>query len=553
MAAPGAPRAVDDCVNMRDLTLGINDWYNVTPSVRRAIEGFALILQSQQAHLARVDHALVTGEYHPLSVAPVGLSDAASPPPPGMFATTGLYHHHHHPSSASVPPGSPLHHDPAALTATSHSVSEMAHLSVRVDDLTRELVVTKAKLRALEAASSGEVAETTFARACDLATARAEAAAREAAASAKTCREIDASAERAEAAAAEAVKARDAFASSLATKAEGSESRVRVAAAQAEVRCRAAGDELRNALRELGIDEIPKGTGGSSLFGMNGGNGGALNGVFGGAKTASGARADAAAFASVRAEVAELRRVVLGDDEDDENARGVGPGSPFGTPGHASRSSPRGGGGSVAGTPEARAGPGGLLARVADVAAKVDGARYNTPHAAGYADGASPNGSNETRALAEGLRRLHRAVGSELKARPTTETVREMVAAEMTGARRSADDDPDSDASPLARRVGALEDGARAMERRQRRVERVLGDVKSWASAAEKRLEVERVRELRSETRSDDESDDESDDASDESGGREADARRKGGATKMDALAGASVSSGLGGAGGTRF
>ena len=182
----------------------------------------------------------------------------------------------------------------------------------------------------------------------------------------------------------------------------------------------------------------------------------------------------------------------------------------------------------------------------------MDGARY-TPHAAGYADGASPNGGNETRALAEGLRRLHRAVGSELKARPTTETVREMVAAEMTGAKRSAGDDPDSDASPLARRVGALEDGARAMERRQRRVERVLGDVKSWASAAEKRLEVERVRELRSETRSDDASDDESDDASDESGGREADARRKGGATKMDALAGASVSSGLGGAGGTRF
>ena len=96
MAAPGAPRAVDDCVNMRDLTLGINDWYNVTPSVRRAIEGFALILQSQQAHLARVDHALVTGEYHPLSVAPVGLSDAASPPPalrgggrPGGGAATG--------------------------------------------------------------------------------------------------------------------------------------------------------------------------------------------------------------------------------------------------------------------------------------------------------------------------------------------------------------------------------------------------------------------------------------------------------------------------------
>ena len=36
---------------MRDLVVGDNDWYNVTPSVRRAIEGFALILRDHEARL----------------------------------------------------------------------------------------------------------------------------------------------------------------------------------------------------------------------------------------------------------------------------------------------------------------------------------------------------------------------------------------------------------------------------------------------------------------------------------------------------------------------
>ena len=42
---------MDAFINMRDLVVGDNDWYNVTPSVRRAIEGFALILRDHEARL----------------------------------------------------------------------------------------------------------------------------------------------------------------------------------------------------------------------------------------------------------------------------------------------------------------------------------------------------------------------------------------------------------------------------------------------------------------------------------------------------------------------
>lgn len=45
------PPSVDAFINMRDLVVGDNDWYNVTPSVRRAIEGFALILRDHEARL----------------------------------------------------------------------------------------------------------------------------------------------------------------------------------------------------------------------------------------------------------------------------------------------------------------------------------------------------------------------------------------------------------------------------------------------------------------------------------------------------------------------
>ena len=45
-------------MSVRDVSLGINDWYNVAPSIRRAIEGFAVVLKDHTAHLERLDRAL---------------------------------------------------------------------------------------------------------------------------------------------------------------------------------------------------------------------------------------------------------------------------------------------------------------------------------------------------------------------------------------------------------------------------------------------------------------------------------------------------------------
>ena len=53
MSASARVPQVDEAVNFRDLALGINDWYNVTPSVRVAIEGLALVVQDQAARLER--------------------------------------------------------------------------------------------------------------------------------------------------------------------------------------------------------------------------------------------------------------------------------------------------------------------------------------------------------------------------------------------------------------------------------------------------------------------------------------------------------------------
>ena len=65
------PRTVDDAVSVRDVSLGINDWYNVTPSIRRAIEGFAVILKDHTAHLERLDRALGTGAKNGMPTTPV--------------------------------------------------------------------------------------------------------------------------------------------------------------------------------------------------------------------------------------------------------------------------------------------------------------------------------------------------------------------------------------------------------------------------------------------------------------------------------------------------
>ena len=55
MSASARVPHVDEAVNFRDLALGINDWYNVTPSVRVAIEGLALVVQDQAARLERFE------------------------------------------------------------------------------------------------------------------------------------------------------------------------------------------------------------------------------------------------------------------------------------------------------------------------------------------------------------------------------------------------------------------------------------------------------------------------------------------------------------------
>ena len=151
---------VEDVVNMRDLALGVNDWYNVTPSIRRAMEGFASILQEQAAHLERVDAAL--------GLAPPG----AVPPTPGVPGTPGA------PQWAQTPAA------PRPLVTVS-SASDVGALAERVDHLTQELATAKAKLRALETARSGDVLSDIAERACALATSRAETAAREATAAAR--------------------------------------------------------------------------------------------------------------------------------------------------------------------------------------------------------------------------------------------------------------------------------------------------------------------------------------------------------------------------------
>ena len=147
----------------------------------------------------------------------------------------------------------------------------MTMLIERVDRLSNELATTKAKLRAVETARGGAHDEMASAaeRACDFATARAETAAREASAAARECRAIEQTTTRAETAAAEAVKARDTFSASLAVKTESSESRVRAAAAKAEVRCREAMDDVKRVeclVRDIDIAQLERDAGSIAQF-----------------------------------------------------------------------------------------------------------------------------------------------------------------------------------------------------------------------------------------------------------------------------------------------
>ena len=422
MAAPGAPRAVDDCVNMRDLTLGINDWYNVTPSVRVAIEGLALVVQDQAARLERF-------EQH--------------------FGVPG------------APASAPLRASGTAHSQTSQG--DVAVLSERVERLSQELAATKAKLRAVESSRGGadDAMASAAERACDLATQRAETAAREAGAAARECRSFEQTVARAESAASEATRARDAFSASLAVKTESSESRVRAAAAKAEVRCREAADDVRRAeslVRDVDLAALERDA------------------------------ASVAQFTQSLGTIQDLKRAVFGE----------GAGANAGTP--RAFSTPSRGAASRLGTPAAvgaLAGDAGTLpslplgARLAEVEA-----------AAGSAVAAieairAGEGTPATEALGAGLQQLHAAVGASLKERPTAAEVRSMVE-ETLAARDDASETfaslkqrtaaAEEAAATNTRRVGVLEEVARGVERRQKRTERLVEDVRrAWSAASAER------------------------------------------------------------------
>ena len=139
MSASARVPQVDEAVNFRDLALGINDWYNVTPSVRVAIEGLALVVQDQAARLERFE------------------------------AHFGL---HPNPPTGAQRPGT--------ARSITDGAGDVAMLSERVEHLSQELAATKAKLRAVESSRGGadDALASAAERACDLATKRAETAAR---------------------------------------------------------------------------------------------------------------------------------------------------------------------------------------------------------------------------------------------------------------------------------------------------------------------------------------------------------------------------------------
>ena len=408
MSASARVPQVDEAVNFRDLALGINDWYNVTPSVRLAIEGLALVVQDQAARLERFEQHL-----------------GAPGVPGGTLARPGTAHSH----------------DPQG---------DFVVLTERVERLSQELAATKAKLRAVESSHGGadDAMASAAERACDLATQRAETAAREAGAAARECRSFEKTVARAESAASEATRARDAFSASLAVKTESSESRVRAAAAKAEVRCREAADDVRRAeslVRDIDVAALERDA------------------------------ASVAQFTQSLGTIQDLKRAVFGE------GAAVNAGTPraFSTPsrGTASRlgtppsSGARAGGdaggGALASLP--------LSARLAEVEAAIEAMR------AGEATPA-------TEALGAGLQQLHAAVGASLKERPTAEEVRSMVedvASETFAelAKRTAA--AAETAATNTRRVGVLEGVMHGVERRQKRTERLVEDARrAWSAVS---------------------------------------------------------------------
>ena len=427
MSASARVPQVDEAVNFRDLALGINDWYNVTPSVRVAIEGLALVVQDQAARLERFEAHFGT---HPN-------------PPAGAPGRPG--------TARSIPDGA----------------GDVAMLSERVEHLSQELAATKAKLRAVESSRGGadDAMASAAERACDLATKRAETAAREAGAAARECRSFEQAVARAESAASEATRARDAFAASLAVKTESSESRVRAAAAKAEVRCREAADDVRRAealVRDVDVAALERDA------------------------------ASVAQFTQSIGTIQDLKRAVFGEGAGTPHA-----GTPraFSTPGGPSRL-----GTPASAAPKYAGGEGGrggahalpLGARLAEAEAAAASA------AAAVEAMRAGEGTPATEALGAGLQQLHAAVGASLKERPTAAEVRSMVQETLQSVKDDASETfatlakrtaaAEEAASTNTRRVGVLEDLARGVERRQKRTERLVEDVRrAWSAASAER------------------------------------------------------------------
>ena len=427
MSASARVPQVDEAVNFRDLALGINDWYNVTPSVRVAIEGLALVVQDQAARLERFE------------------------------AHFGM-----HPNPPTGAPGRP-----GTARSMADGAGDVAMLSERVEHLSQELAATKAKLRAVESSRGGadDAMASAAERACDLATKRAETAAREAGAAARECRSFEQAVARAESAASEATRARDAFAASLAVKTESSESRVRAAAAKAEVRCREAADDVRRAealVRDVDVAALERDA------------------------------ASVAQFTQSLGTIQDLKRAVFGEGAGTPHA-----GTPraFSTPGVPSRL-----GTPASAAPKYAGGEGGrggahalpLGARLAEAEAAAASA------AAAVEAMRAGEGTPATEALGAGLQQLHAAVGASLKERPTAAEVRSMVRETLQSVKDDASETfavlakrtaaAEEAASTNTRRVGVLEDVARGVERRQKRTERLVEDVRrAWSAASAER------------------------------------------------------------------
>ena len=424
MSASARVPQVDEAVNFRDLALGINDWYNVTPSVRVAIEGLALVVQDQAARLERFE------------------------------AHFGM-----HPSPPAGAPGRP-----GTARSMADGAGDVAMLSERVEHLSQELAATKAKLRAVESSRGGadDAMASAAERACDLATKRAETAAREAGAAARECRSFEQAVARAESAASEATRARDAFAASLAVKTESSESRVRAAAAKAEVRCREAADDVRRAealVRDVDVAALERDA------------------------------ASVAQFTQSLGTIQDLKRAVFGEGAGTPHA-----GTPraFATPGGPSRLGTPASAAKYAGGEGGRGAALPLGARLAEAEAAAASA------AAAVEAMRAGEGTPATEALGAGLQQLHAAVGASLKERPTAAEVRSMVRETLQSVKDDASETfatlakrtaaAEEAASTNTRRVGVLEDVARGVERRQKRTERLVEDVRrAWSAASAER------------------------------------------------------------------